>query len=268
MIVATPPRLIAAKHCSATLLRPIASKLKSTPSPSVMSLDLRDRVASGGVDRVSGAELPCQCELVLVQVDGDDLLCSRDPRALDRRQANAAGAKDSHGAAVMDLGGIHRRAGAGHHAATDQRRFVQGHLVVDVHQRVLVDQGVLGVGREVGELGDRVAVPGEARIFVRTPLGFRAAAKGRSAAEAVGAVAAEDRETHDHVVAGLELLDQVTDFLDDPRGLVSENAGRLEGVEPFDKVQIGMADAGGSRLDQYLTRAGLGDISTSSIVKS
>ena len=117
---------------------------------------------------------------------------------------------------MVHLGGVHRCPRAGHHAAANQRGLFQRHLVIDIDQRILVDQGELGVGREISELCDRIAIPGQPRILIRTALGLRAAAQVGPTAKAVRAVAAEDRETHDHVVARLELLNQVADLFDDP----------------------------------------------------
>ena len=62
------------------------------------------------------------------------------------------------------------------------------------------------------------------------------------------------------VVASFELLHELADLFDDAGGFVSKNAGRLERVETLDKVQVGMADAGCRRFDQYFARAWLGDI--------
>ena len=123
-----------------------------------------------------------------------------------------------------------------------------------------MDQRVFGVGGEVGELGERLAVPREARGVALAALGLGAAAEVGASAEAVGAVAAEDREAHDHVVAGLEVGDEFAGLFDDAGGLVAEDAGRVEGVEAFDEVEVGVADAGGGGLDEDFARAGLVDV--------
>ena len=206
------------------------------------------------------AEFAGEGELVLDGVDGDDLARAGDPRALNGGEADAARAVDGDCRAGLDGGGVERCAGAGHHAAADQRGLVERHVVAHMDERVFVDERVLSVGGEVGELGDGLAVPGEAGVFVGAALHLGAAAQVGASAEAVFAVAAEDGEAHDHVVAGAEVLHQRADLGDDAGGFVSQNAGRLEGVEAVDEMEVGVADAGGGGLDQHLARAGVVDI--------
>src|SRR5439155_11066 len=122
-----------------------------------------------------------------------------------------------------------------------------------------VDQHLLGVGREIGELVDRRALPRELRRLVGRP-NRPALAEVRAPGQAVLAVAAEDREARDDVVARLELRHVRADRVDDPRRLMPEDGGRRERVEAFDEVEIAVADAARHRAHQYLARDGLGDV--------
>src|SRR5262249_12207671 len=60
-------------------------------------------------------------------------------------------------------------AAAGRDAAADEGRLRERHLIVDLHDRILVDQHLLGVRGEVGELVDGLAVPHELRRLVLLP---------------------------------------------------------------------------------------------------
>ena len=56
-------------------------------------------------------------------------------------------------------GGVQHRADAGGDAAADQRGAVERHVVANLHDGVLVHEHPFGIGREVGELIDGLAVP-------------------------------------------------------------------------------------------------------------
>ena len=87
-----------------------------------------------------------------------------------------------------------------------------------------------------------------------------ALAEVRAAGQAVLAVAAEDRQAGDDVVARLELVDVRADRLDDAGRLVAEDGRRRERVEALDEVQVAVADAAGHRAHEHLAPDGLGDV--------
>src|SRR5262249_8698476 len=122
--------------------------------------DRLHRVVRGGVDYVRGAQLLRRRQLVLDDVHRNDHPRSRDAGALDRGEADATGAEHGDRGARRDLGWVERSAYAGRDAAADQRRAVERHVVRNLHDRVLVDEHLLGVAGEVRELVDRRAVPG------------------------------------------------------------------------------------------------------------
>ena len=126
--------------------------------------------------------------------------------------------------AGLDLGGVEHRADAGRHAAADQRGAVQRHVVADLHHRVLVHQHLLGEGAERCELLVSDSP------FLRQPARARPAAahlgalaERRVAGQALRAVAAEDRQAGDDVVARLHVGDVVAHRLDDAGALVAEH---------------------------------------------
>ena len=117
--------------------------------------------------------------------------------------------------------GVDHGADARHHRATDQRCAVERHVLADLHAGMLVDQHLLGERRQVQELVHRVGVFGEPRRVALLALRLGADAARHVAGQAVLAVAAERRQTSDHMVAGLDGADFGADLLDD--------AGRLRG---------------------------------------
>ena len=124
-----------------------------------------------------------------------------------------------------------------------------------------MDEHLLGVGREVEELVDQVAVLREARRLAGDALGEGGVlAAVRVAAEAHIAVAAEDRQAADDVIARLDVGHFLADLLNDAGGLVAEDGGRREHPQTLDEVQVGVADAAGDGADEYLAAAGLIDV--------
>jgi hypothetical protein len=204
------------------------------------------RIVRLRVHRVGGAELARRGELRVHRVDGDDHARAADARALDGGEPDAARTEDGNRRARLDPRGVEHGADAGGDAAADEGGAVQRHLHVDLHERVLVHQHLLGVRGEVGELVHGLAVPGELR---RLRLGTDGAclAEKRLAGEAVLALAAEHRQAGDHVIARRELRDLGADRLDDAGCLVPEDGRRRERVEAVDEVQVAVANARGHR---------------------
>ena len=190
-------------------------------------------------------------ELALELVDRDDLQRARDLRALDRCEAYAAGAEHRDRRAGLDLRGPQHRADAGGDAASDERRAIERDVLADFHDRVLMQQHLLAVRRNVEELVDRLALLREARLVIRGALSGRlVGASVRMPRHALLAVTAEHRQARDDVVARLHVGDLLADFLDDTGGLVSEDRGRGVGIKSVDKMQVAVAHAAMRRLDE------------------
>jgi hypothetical protein len=67
---------------------------------------------------------------------------------LDGAGADAAHADDRHDVTRGDLAGVHRRAPAGDHTATEQAGLVEGDVLLDLDAACLVHHGLVGEGAE------------------------------------------------------------------------------------------------------------------------
>src|SRR3954452_1279897 len=116
-----------------------------------------DRLLAGG-DRLGRAELQCLLALQLDRVDGDDGACAGMPGALHGVDADTADAEDDDGVTRADLCAVDRGAPAGGHAAADERRLVEGQVVVDLDHGVAGDDAALAERAEHAHAADVVAV--------------------------------------------------------------------------------------------------------------
>ena len=125
---------------------------------------------------------------------------------------------------------------------------------------MLVHQHLLGEAAEVGELADRRAVVGEARIGAGRARADRRGADGRLAAQAVLAGAAELDQEGDHVVAGADVGHVRAHRFDHARRLMARHDDRPPGHRGrVDGVQVAVAEAGADGADQHLARRRLVD---------
>ena len=110
----------------------------------------------------------------------------------------------------------------GYDATADERCTVQRHVIVDLDQRVLVDEHALRIARQVEALREGCAVAGKRETW-RLVLGptrlLRAAVW--VAGKALVAGAAEDGQAGYDMVAGLEVCHQFAHLLHNTRGLVA-----------------------------------------------
>src|SRR5207245_2248914 len=104
--------------------------------------------------------------------------------------SNATAAEHRDDRAGLDARGVQRRADSSGHPAANERGTVQWHIVAHLHDGVGVNQHLVGIGGEVGELVDRLALPAESR---RCILGANRSARTqvRAAGKAVLATPAE-----------------------------------------------------------------------------
>src|SRR4030095_10722238 len=80
------------------------------------------------------------------------------------------------------------------------------------------------------------------------------------AGEQVLALAAEEREAADHVIAGPELAHLRAHRLHDARGLVAQDGGGGGGIEAVHEVEVRVADAGSDGAHEHLAAHGLVDV--------
>src|SRR5271163_983019 len=213
--------------------------------------DFLDRVARGRVHRVRRAEPLCHREFALELVDRDDLPRTGDPGTLDCRETDATRTEYRDRRAGLDLGRAQHRADASGDAASDERRAIERDILAAFHDRVLMQQHLLAVGRNVEELVDGLALLREARLVVGGALGRRfVRAPIRMPRHALIAISTEHRQARDDVVAGLHVGDLLADFLDDAGRLVPEDRGCGIGIKPVDEMQVAVAHAAMRRLDE------------------
>ena len=103
---------------------------------------------------------------------------------------------------VIISSSLRRRPDAGRHAAADQRRPVERHVVTHPDEATLVNQHLFRVARQIGELVDGRPLPRQLGRLMGGADGPGLAEVG-APGEAVVAVAAEYREARDHVVPWL-----------------------------------------------------------------
>ena len=159
-------------------MRPMASK-GVVHSAVRQVLDGLYGVLGRCVHHVGRAQVQGVGELRLHNVDGYDLPRSGYARPLYGREADASQAKDSNGASRLNAGRVDDRPHAGYDTAANKGSAIEWHVVVDLDQRVLVDQHPLSVAGEVEDLGDRSAAPGKAearRVRLRAAGSLGAAA--------------------------------------------------------------------------------------------
>ena len=185
--------------------------------------DARQRGVDVRID-VRGTELQRRIALPLDRLDDEDVAGARVDRALQRRHAHAADADDRDVLAGPDVGGAHRRAVAGGHAAADQAGHLERDRRVDLHHRALVHdhvrreraeqrhredvlalgldaEGAVGHGRAAEQAGAQVAQVAQPGLTRRT-------------------LAAGRDERQHHVVARGDVLDAGADLGDDAGALV------------------------------------------------
>ena len=100
--------------------------------------------------------LPLGAELV----DRDDLASAADARPLDNRETDPAAAEHCDGLPRLHSRAAQRCTHTGQDAAADECRLVERQIRVDFHQRILVQQHLLGIARNTDELAQWLAILG------------------------------------------------------------------------------------------------------------
>ena len=124
---------------------------------------------------------------------------------------------------------------------------------VDLHQGVLVNEHLLGKGRQPDELHARVpACESQPRRRFGGAAQAGLPAESRASGQAPLALPTKASRKADDVVPRLDVGDVGADGLDHARALVAKDSRTLEGIRPLQVVQIAVAQAGGSHPDQDL----------------
>ncbi|MPL80469.1 hypothetical protein SDC9_26369 [bioreactor metagenome] len=198
-------------------------------------------VLGADLDRVGGAELPCELEPCRVHVDHDDPAGREELRGQQHRHPHRAGADHGDGVAGLHMAVLHADLEAG-------RQDVRQH-----HQRLFVGPRRDRVQRMVGMRDAHVFGLGTVDRVAENPAAV--GAMGIEAALAVRAFAAGGDAGDQHRVAGLEVHHRVADLLDDADALVAKRAARRHGGHvAFQDVQVGAADRGLADLHDHVGR--------------
>ena len=204
----------------------------------------------GGVERGGGTEVGRDGKLPRRGVDRDHGLGTRQRRALQGVDADAAGAEHRAAAAGGHGGGVDHRPPAGEHATAEQGGRLERHVVRDHGHLRLVDHDLLGEGAGLQALANYAAIGAVQPVLVvqREPAG----AEIRGVVGAVVALAAAAHQGGDHPVARLDAGDPGADLLDQAGGLVAEHRRQLSAPGPVDVVDVAVADAAGADVDADL----------------
>ena len=220
-------------------------------------LDGFDGVDLGGVHGVGCAVLACACQLLFVDVDGDDGGCATELCACDCCGADAAAADDCNGLAALELTGVQNSAQTCGDAATEQADccvLFGADVSGDLGALTGCDKGLLSEGTDTqrgGELG--AVLEGH---LLGCVVGCEAVL--RLALAACAALAADGTPVEDDQVAGGDVGDVIADSLNDTCGLVAEQVGEVLADAAGDVVVVGLADTAGEDLDECFSLAGVG----------
>jgi len=180
-------------------------------------------IVRAGVNRAGRAESPCQLELVVADIYGDDPPGASKPRALDDIQPDAATTVNHHTGTGRDPSGVVHGAASGQDGAAQQGRLVQWHGLGEHDGPGLGHHRVLREGRHREEMMERPAAGAEPTRPVKQGSGghrgprYGAVVRSAGRAGTTGSARGDDRE-HD----GIALLQPPY-----ARSALHHHAGRL-----------------------------------------
>ncbi len=157
--------------------------------------------------------------------------------------------------APADIAGVDRGADAGHDAAAEQPGHLGGDVRCDLGALPGRDQRLLGEGADAESRGELLAGRGEGHLL---PGVVGVEAVPGPPAQTGPALPAHRTPVEDHEVAGLDVGDAVADRLDDARGLVAEQEGKVVADAALLVVQVGVAHPAGLDAHDRLSGAGVG----------
>src|SRR5262249_4641338 len=159
------------------------------------------RIVLARIDEMRRAETARDLLLRLELIDRDDLARAADARALHDRQSDPAAAEYRDGLPGLEPRAAQCRTDPGQHAAADQRGAAERQFGIDAHDRVFVQQHLLGIARNADELAERRTVLRQARRRRVGPRDDAAGAQIRVTRQALRAAAAKTRQARDDMVA-------------------------------------------------------------------
>ena len=241
---------------------PTASKAWCTPPP-VSSITAATGSVSDALTTCVAPSSWASSSFEPHHVDSDDLVRTGDPRALDRRESDPTAPDDGDRLAGCHLRGTEHGSETGGDPAADQGRLVERHVAGDLHERVLVDEHLLGKRRQMEELLDDFPVGSvQTGRLARSPhqLGVLVLAQRQVPVGALRAVTAECRQAGDDVITRLDVADHRPDGFDDAGRLVPEHGRALIGVLALHEVQVAVAETSRDGANENLSRSRLTDL--------
>ena len=165
-------------------------------------------------------------------------------------ESHATEAPHRGGVAALHLRAVPHGSRARHHAARDQARGGERHVLVDLHRLQLADHRVLGERRRAREVPRGLPLVEEALGAVADRL---PAARGMAGVAHAAHAAVRNGREHDVVADGDE-GDALADLLDDSRALVTEHRRRRPRDGAVEHRDVGVAQARRDQPHQDLTR--------------
>ncbi|MNI48137.1 hypothetical protein D3C73_1026900 [compost metagenome] len=124
---------------------------------------------------------------------------------------------------------------------------------------MFMNQHLFSVGRQVGKLRHGLLHVGQAWLVALAAAGFRRYAQRQVTSDAMGAMAAVDRQARDHMIPWFDGADVRAHLFDDTGCLVAEHHGGRMRIHPVHNMQIRMADTHSDSAHQHFTRTRFAD---------
>ena len=208
------------------------------------------------IHEIGHAELAAPALAVRVDVHAHDLISAHQLQALDHVEADTAEAKDDAARTGFHLCGLHHRAHARGDTATDVAGLVERRVGADFRHGDFRQHGEVRKGRAAHVVENRLTLVAEARRAIgHQPLALRGADGGAQvglAGKAAFALAAFRRVERDHVIARCHAAHPGTNLAHDAGAFMAQDRREYAlAVLAFQRVGIGMADAGGHDFHQH-----------------
>ncbi len=203
------------------------------------------------------AKVPRRLQLAVGDVDGDDRGGAGDARALDAVEPDAAAADHNDARPGGNGGRVDDGAQSRQHAAGDQRRAVELHVLRDDRDLALVDHDMLGEGARAHAMHERLAL-GAVQRRLDVEREHFLAEDGRPAGAGRAAAAGADQRRDDGI-ADLHALDAQPDRLDHARRLMAVDRRQVAAPGAVEIENVAVTDCAGGQLDPDFARTGIGE---------
>src|SRR4029453_7719263 len=200
--------------------------------------DLLHRITFRSIHEVCSTADLREFQLARPCVNGDDAAGPGDGSPLDGAEPDTAATDHGYRTPWGDFRGVDHRPNARGHATANERGFIKGHILTDLHNGVFMYQELFSIGGEIGELMHHFPALGEAWRLLGPPQGVHPVAEMRTACRTVVAMATEDGQTGNDVVPRLHVAHLGADGCDDTSGFVAEHDGGRTGGETLLEVQV------------------------------